>query len=507
MKKLPFSITILDLFVGIFLLWGIISGSVNTDLTCGSILYTQWIALSLVYLIISQNTKSGDGVLCLLTLIGFIQAILVIAQQIGIAESYNDFFNVTGFMGNPGPLGGFQAISAVSGLSFIALHKSELERKQFFICFAMLAIILSSIVLSGSRAGTLALIAGLMILYRTQIGHFLLRHKWMLIPIVILIAISLYMLAYYRPDSVLARLLIWTVSLQIFIDYPIIGIGPGQFNLKYMLYQAEYFRSNPDSIFSMVADNAAYPYNEFIHVIVELGFIGGLIFILLLIVVFKFAKHRHILSPLTTLLVFSCFSYPSWNLFLLILFPVFVGIAGCNKTVLNFAPNHCRHILTWLSISCIIGIASYNTMVFTKMEDYFTKYRPPDSGLNLLFAKAYTNHKVNILYTDVVLNNPSFLEAGISGKIFPMCETWCKLGELNEMQNDFDSAECYFRIAANMIPTRIKPKYLLWQAMLKQRKYDEAIKLAQTILNQPVKVENTYTLRVKQEIRNVYKIL
>ena len=146
-------------------------------------------------------------------------------------------------------------------------------------------------------------------------------------------------------------------------------------------------------------------------------------------------------------------------------------------------------------------------MVFTKMEDYFTKYRPPDSGLNLLFAKAYTNHKVNILYTDVVLNNPSFLEAGISGKIFPMCETWCKLGELNEMQNDFDSAECYFRIAANMIPTRIKPKYLLWQAMLKQRKYDEAIKLAQTILNQPVKVENTYTLRVKQEIRNVYKIL
>ena len=91
MKKLSFSITILDLFVGIFLLWGIISGSVNTDLTCGSILYTQWIALSLVYLIISQNTKSVDGVLCLLTLIGFIQAILVIAQQIGIAESYNDF--------------------------------------------------------------------------------------------------------------------------------------------------------------------------------------------------------------------------------------------------------------------------------------------------------------------------------------------------------------------------------------------------------------------------------
>lgn len=68
-------------------------------------------------------------------------------------------------------------------------------------------------------------------------------------------------------------------------------------------------------------------------------------------------------------------------------------------------------------------------------------------------------------------------------------------------QGAFHQAEEYYRIAALMIPTRLTPNYRLWKLYLQQGRGDEAGKIALHILNQPLKVENTFTIRVKNEVR------
>lgn len=48
---------------------------------------------------------------------------------------------------------------------------------------------------------------------------------------------------------------------------------------------------------------------------------------------------------------------------------------------------------------------------------------------------------------------------------------------------------------------RLRPNYLLWKLYLDAGRNDDATRTARKILSMPLKVENTYTLRVKDEVR------
>lgn len=177
-----------------------------------------------------------------------------------------------------------------------------------------------------------------------------------LIPVCVAVlaafAVGLY---FYRSGSADARQLIWRVSLDMIADRPLTGFGPGNFPRYYMLYQADWFRAHPDSEFAAVADNAVYPFNEYIKLAVETG--------------------------------------------------------------------------------------------------------------------------------------------------IPDCETWCDLGQASEAAGEPGHAEEYYRTASFMIPTRLRPNYLLWKLYLDAGRNDDATRTARKILSMPLKVENTYTLRVKDEVR------
>jgi tetratricopeptide (TPR) repeat protein len=94
--------------------------------------------------------------------------------------------------------------------------------------------------------------------------------------------------------------------------------------------------------------------------------------------------------------------------------------------------------------------------------------------------------------------------------IFPSSETYCRLGEACECYGQYEQAEQLYRKAANMVPTRISPNYYLWRLYVKLGNHDSARETAYKILSQPVKIENTFTLRVKGRIRQylmqAYKI-
>ena len=51
------------------------------------------------------------------------------------------------------------------------------------------------------------------------------------------------------------------------------------------------------------------------------------------------------------------------------------------------------------------------------------------------------------------------------------------------------------------IPTRMTPNYHLWQLYRKQGDDNQARAMAQKIISQPLKVETTFTLRIKGQVR------
>lgn len=87
-----------------------------------------------------------------------------------------------------------------------------------------------------------------------------------------------------KKDSADGRLLIWKCSWEMIKDSPVYGHGINSFRTHYMDYQAHYFEQHPDSKYSMLADNVLCPFNEYLAVLVNFGFLG--FFILLAFIFF-----------------------------------------------------------------------------------------------------------------------------------------------------------------------------------------------------------------------------
>ena len=471
----------------------------------GNILFWKWSIVFCIYMGV-RNIAWKDSILWILVLAGVMQSLCAIGQHAGYIASNHRWFDVTGFMGNPGQLGGFQAVTFVA--VFVLLKKSAHSRVVKCALIVLILLIGYSLWLADSRAGGVAVSAGLITLFWLEIRRFLMRYKWVLWPIFIVV-IGLGILVFdYRADSAKARLLIWRVSADMITDNPITGHGVGAFNRQYMLYQAEYFKRNPDSQFSMVADNAAYPYNEFLHIWIELGIVGLILILAMVTIAVVIPVDKTMSAPLVALLVFSCFSYPSYKLGLLVLFPILLGIISSksllevkNQWVLGLSILLFATTLFWSGSGYMsYHRAKYNTRLLLHSwdkdaADYVTTH----------FNRLQADYRFNTQYFSIMLNHPSMMDEAKLGRIMPACENWCDIGNYYADKGRYEHAEKYYKKAAFMIPTRLMPNYLLWKLYLHQGRSNEAEKMALYILNQPLKVENTFTIRVKNEVRKAMR--
>ena len=99
-----------------------------------------------------------------------------------------------------------------------------------------------------------------------------------------------------------------------------------------MFYQADYFRNHPQSDFLNVADNVTYPYNELLHIAVETGMCGLVLFLLVAVSPFVFSDERTLKAVLAAWLIFAMFSYPVNVVPLMMNFALFTGLCR-GKTV------------------------------------------------------------------------------------------------------------------------------------------------------------------------------
>lgn len=243
----------------------------------------------------------------------FVQALYGIAQFIGLIPRGNEF-SVVGNFENPA---GYASM-LVFGTPFVLYFLNRSCRPAGkYIAGGIFATAVAAIILSGSRAGILALI-GISLLYLIKRNE----AKWARITlwkhaiVVLLISVALSELYCIKKDSADGRMLIWRCTWDMIQEKPLFGHGYESFEAEYMHYQAHYFVHNPDSEYVSLADNVKHPFNEFLLLIAEFGLVAFLLLGFLIITILRtYLRHRNdeqftLLSVLSAVYIFSCFSYP-----------------------------------------------------------------------------------------------------------------------------------------------------------------------------------------------------
>lgn len=235
------------------------------------------------------------------------------------------------------------------------------------------------LILADSRAAIMGLVAGCTLLLSSHYSLFRKYKKTILITSTSFLLLFGALLYLYRPQSGNARLLIWKVSSEMLTDRPWSGHGVGSFPRQYMFYQAHHFENNNHTEEMMVADNAAYPYNELLHLAIETG-IPGLLFALFVIAgVYMKSDSQHPPQPIaragiTSWLLFSMFSYPTDIFPVLLLFPLLSGCLHC-RSILSCKTNR----LSVISLSAMyltIGIWAYTQGHLYQKASYELSFYP-----------------------------------------------------------------------------------------------------------------------------------
>lgn len=352
-KKGLLIISILDLAIIVYLLWGILNLLFFNRIGV-NIIWLKWLNLFCLYMLFRINDYE-KYVISALSISGLVQSLLVIVQRLGYTNSHHMFFEVTGSFNNPGPLGGYLAVSFLASVLLVLQSVKRTHNKFVTVAYFINSIIIAtSLWLADSRAAFVAIITSVVYLSWPKIKNIIWRKRLLSVIFVIIPIFAGSLLLYnHRPDSIKGRLLIWTVSLEMCKHKPITGHGIGSFSQQYMLSQSEYFNNNIDSSYGSYADDNFYAFNDFLKILTEQGLPGLALYLFIIVVALKNGnKNRKISVLFICLLVFSLFSYPADIFPLLTLYPMFLG--NVKSKVIRDMPICCNVVRCGVLIISVI---------------------------------------------------------------------------------------------------------------------------------------------------------
>lgn len=406
---------------------------------------------------------------------GIIQVIYSICNQYDDFLWYEKFSRIHGSFMNTSVWGFFLSIQCIL---LIGVRNRFIHKKVFSFCLLLLTFFfLSLLILSQSRTGMLVilLIGSIYILNKKNL--LFIKNKW-IVGIFLTIAGGFVLNEMYdnKKDSTNGRLLIWRISYEMIKDAPFLGHGTEGFYKKYMLYQGEFLKKNENKEYVQLVDDNRFAFNEYLKVLVEYGIVGGVLFLIsLLIILLCSIDWKSLYSGLCFLCLLaygisSFFSYPFFLWQFVFLFLFFVAgsninnkklqwhmsmkilcclvITFCSFLILFFKPYNCK-IKIWKDI--IYSTANMKTKVNLLLELSPALDDTPDFLLDL--GKRLS--KINQIEKSESVLVKSYM-------LFPNYETALYLGKVYGCGGKVQESELYLRIANNMIPHRIFPHFLLF---------------------------------------------
>lgn len=244
---------------------------------------TIYLCVTLAFPFILANMQRNGlltrGVIVsVLLIVAFIQLLNIIGQHVGLLDSGNKYFSVTGCNENPT----VTALYLVGCLPMIISRISAPKAKSAYSVFLLVTIY--GIVILRCRTAYIGVYIELMVFLVMRYGRILrnlIKRPFVLytfgiifLLFVITANVGLYNM---KRDSADGRRLIWRLSVEMITQKPL-GYGYGLFERNYNLKQADYFSKG--SYTETEERNASYvfmPYNDYIEHGVEGGIAGMLI--------------------------------------------------------------------------------------------------------------------------------------------------------------------------------------------------------------------------------------
>ena len=556
-RKKTLHITKLDIILLTLLAYIILNRYVIQPYAGFSIRYLEVLGLGVMYAVLrSLPSKSYIWFLLAIVISGIIQAVYGNLQLLDYYPSNHSGFKLTGSFFNPGPYAGFlTAVWPITLAMYLFKERSikhvqsQIQNKYSLInkiivyMFEYIPIIgCVSIILvlpaTHSRASWIAVLLSSMVLIEIRyhilkgtLKHINLIKKTTLIVISIgIIGAGLLGVYHFKKESSDGRLFIWKVTTEIIKDHPVFGVGFDRFKAHYMNYQADYFDRHGKTKELWVADNTYYAFNEGLQFIVENGLIGLLLLVFLFYYIFKVRVDKQyqyiyvcLVSCLLAIAVFSSFSYPMQILPFKIILVVLLALLAdldINKFILFKKPKQYVLVLFKIVILTmgIVGITKsieytialeYSFKTWKKalnryqygdyegaIQDYASAYpvliRNGDFLMN--YGKALSMNKQNKMAIQILEKAKQYLNTTI-------IET--TLGDAYKETNQNSKAEIAYQHAADMIPSRFYPMYLLAKLYDESGDKIKAVEMAEEILKKEIKIPSTAIREIQTEMKKI----
>jgi O-antigen polymerase len=272
------------------------------NLLVHGILKNEWINFSYIlsvtlFYIIFKNIKSSEKSSKLNLFISLIFASTILIHLfLAFIHGYNKLGFTNGCFINPGHFSSFLIIFCPFFFSIAYFKKKENKESHIIKIISWLICVLIFFLVAFNNTRTCWVSAILMsVIYhwiwklkQTKLSSISISMKVNQILRILFIFLLFFLAAYFaKKDSSDGRLLIWKLSIKIFEDNPLFGIGYNKFQSVYNLYQSDYFKNHSNAEAAWLSDNVLVAYNEFLQSLVELGFWALLLFIYLIVIIVK----------------------------------------------------------------------------------------------------------------------------------------------------------------------------------------------------------------------------
>lgn len=311
----------------------------------------------------------------------------------------------------------------------------------------------------------------------------------------------LAVLYWIRPDSVIGRLQIWRICLEMVEDRPLLGFGMHGFSKSYMDYQAVFFRNNPSGHYVMLADDVMCPYNEFIHFLVNYGFFGftiacvGISYLLNI----GIRDKSPFCAMMIAILAFALFSFPSGEPFLI---TVFIFLSGLVWTHCFYARIKTIILSIILLFSMTAGfVHQYTFNEISNMAETHVDITEPIK-LNVIYSSPLLIDFYLSASNDInIVIDERFLRRALT--LSPSSRLLCLAAEHYMELGNAELAEHHLKRAMMMVPWRLEPMYKLLQLYISQNRLKEASHIGNLLLAQPLKVEGAKAALLKNKTRKI----
>lgn len=408
----------------------------------------------------------------LLNILILYETILGLLQVLDICAPVHSVYILTGTFGNPGPYGGWIAISlAIIGVYVVQNRNAQKYYKKALLILSSISCALCIIVLpaSMSRAAWLALGVAVLVFgfMELSFAEWIRKHKALAVIASVIVLIAMTGVFFLKKDSAIGRIHIWHMELRAIAEEPLTGHGKGTVLGVYGDTQAEYFaeKERPE-IITKVAGCPEYAFNEYLKVGVEYGIPAmlGVIAVLILVIALLLKYRSPFAYGLIAFSVFAFFSYP-----------------------LEAVQIKSDAEKEWESIRYLASMELYEDAV----EELAPLYDDLKDNYRYIYDYGYALHKCKRYQESIKI-----LKEGTAISSDPMFHNI--IGKNLEAMGNFAEAESEYLIAHFMVPSRIYPMSLLMNMMLKQRRDREAIEIGEKVQRMYVN-EKVFSMKLIQE--------